>query len=762
MIPFNNLRLIIIFCCFLCIPTAYYAQNNTPKEIGSINDIEPLKPILDKSLLYFAENKVARISVPVSENVYMDLLFINEEIGQVKDKKSNTRSPYSTISAYDNQINQPALIQLLRKSCDNIYIFDKYINILDHDLISPFGKEAAKNYIYTVGKDTMYQGKNCKIISFKGNGNDINTFTGRFFLSDSADTQLLRNPTNALEKEDFMLKNNYAPSFKITNKDLVLKGVVANCLLKLSPTATINFIDSLVIEEEYQINNIAPYEYSWSPSVQKVNVQLNMNIALVSKLFDLKRMRNLKPLLRIKLEQMKEFAIKNTEELTLEEEKKLIEYGKERAAEAQKNQSTLDSIIQTKQFNQAKNLIYTFATGMIPIGKIEIGNIYNLYQWNPVQGDRLRLTIGNSMNFLENWNLQANIAYGLDDKKWRFGGIVERKMLIKDNLWQIGIKYQNDVYSNISTGNTGVIGDGMSNVEQTLNNTNSNNTTKKNVNVGSLFTTSIDAERASFFVKFNSAKKFTLESSTVYSTICNDSLVLYTLLQKGQPNSIGSPGGFKTIESGIAFRYAPSEEYLKGQFLKLKIKSGYAPVFTGSLQIGSRIPVFSPYYTLKAAYNQNFKLEHNTWLEAGTQLNAVFGENIHPILLLSPNVQATPIADPFIMNTIKIYEFRYDKYAQVFAAWHGRGYIFNKIPGLQALKLREVVEIKALYGKLDANDKYSIENINEYNGKPYFEAGIGFENILKVLRLDCYSHVNIDGKTVFNRFIFKITGSFSF
>ena len=77
-----------------------------------------------------------------------------------------------------------------------------------------------------------------------------------------------------------------------------------------------------------------------------------------------------------------------------------------------------------------------------------------------------------------------------------------------------------------------------------------------------------------------------------------------------------------------------------------------------------------------------------------------------------------------------------DKYLTLHAEWNGQGILFNLIPGIRWLHLRELVEAKLAYGYL-SNQYSAISSQPSAGHNLYAEAGIGIGNILRVC--DLYS-----------------------
>ncbi|MBQ7996904.1 MAG: carboxypeptidase-like regulatory domain-containing protein [Paludibacteraceae bacterium] len=111
-------------------------------------------------------------------------------------------------------------------------------------------------------------------------------------------------------------------------------------------------------------------------------------------------------------------------------------------------------------------------------------------------------------------------------------------------------------------------------------------------------------------------------------------------------------------------------------------------------------------------------------------------------------------------NLMKPMEFLMDEYVSLFATYYFKGWILNRIPGINKLKLRGVVSVAAIYGGLTKKNNPFIESGNglyefpqsaTYDNQgywvagrtsspigklPYIEITAGFENILKFIRID--------------------------
>jgi hypothetical protein len=131
-------------------------------------------------------------------------------------------------------------------------------------------------------------------------------------------------------------------------------------------------------------------------------------------------------------------------------------------------------------------------------------------------------------------------------------------------------------------------------------------------------------------------------------------------------------------------------------------------------------------------YVGNFGLFNYT-LEGGK----IFETLPYPLLFIQPG-NNTFVYDKYAFNLMNFYEFVCDEYVSLKAEHHFGGLFLDRIPALRKLKWREVATLSAVTGDLSDANKEIMTNPDAFNSlrKPYVEAGIGIENIFKVLRID--------------------------
>ena len=210
-------------------------------------------------------------------------------------------------------------------------------------------------------------------------------------------------------------------------------------------------------------------------------------------------------------------------------------------------------------------------------------------------------------------------------------------------------------------------------------------------------------------------------------------------------NTTGSNiNSFSMSEAEFRLRYAPGEKVYQTPGRRFSITRN-APVFTLSHTVA-----------LKGQFGSNYNYSHTEigfqkryWFsEYGTanvilRAGKVWSKSPFPLLII-PNANLSYIVQYDTYSNMNAMEFINDRYVSWDLNYNMNGLILNRIPLIQYLKLREIVSFRGMYGGLSpqndpaqSNDLLKFPSGSYSMGKvPYMEAGVGLENIFKVLRID--------------------------
>ena len=138
------------------------------------------------------------------------------------------------------------------------------------------------------------------------------------------------------------------------------------------------------------------------------------------------------------------------------------------------------------------------------------------------------------------------------------------------------------------------------------------------------------------------------------------------------------------------------------------------------------------YAHLRLMLVQHANLGMGGMLSYALQAGTLFGR-VPSTLLWQANANQGYAYDPYRFTFLHGRQMLADKYVTLQTEWNGHGILFNLIPGIRWLHLRELVEAKIAYG-------YLSPELQTYNPSPhnlYAEVGVGIGNILRVC--DLYS-----------------------
>lgn len=198
------------------------------------------------------------------------------------------------------------------------------------------------------------------------------------------------------------------------------------------------------------------------------------------------------------------------------------------------------------------------------------------------------------------------------------------------------------------------------------------------------------------------------------------------------PASVSDPSVISYQSLSLIARLSWGERKYDGYFMRRYAYSSKYPVLAIGFETGhwSQTDVAGLYAHLRVLLTQHAQLGMGGTLSYALQAGALFGR-VPQTLLWQADANQGYAYDPYRFTFLHGGELMADKYVTLQTEWNGQGILFNLIPGIRWLHLRELVEAKIAYGYL-SNDQRPMTN-----DQFYAELGIGLGNILRVC--DLYS-----------------------
>ena len=644
----------------------------------------------------------------LNQKVYLPTL-ISETMSDFYFRKSPqaTREiiKASQVSGMENQ----SITQYLGGLFLNINIYDNYLNIFDKNFISPIANFAFSTYEYSLEDTVVLDGKTCYQVRFEPKRKQELTFYGRIWIHDT--------------------------SFAVKKVDMRASG-----------DANFNWVNDFYISltyekvngrywalvRDYRLVDMNPIE---SNALKLLGIFGHRTAIYQDYIFDQPK--------------EDEFYTSATNVIVDPEaytrEDSYWESARPDTLSRQEAQiyQMVDSIKKVPAYKNYEKLALLVGTGYWLMGKFELGPIYKFISFNAIEGVRLRVGGKTSHQFSKKILLEGHVAFGTEDLRFKYG-LAATYILNKNPRRSVGIAYKYD----------------MEQLGQDPN------------------AFSEDNFFASFFRR-SPANKLTMvsEFKTFYehewftgfsNTIRFIRRDVYAL---GDEKFVINDNGHQYIDNSLVSneiqvytRFAYRERYLYGQFERTNLGTRY-PVL--ELLYGYAIPSLPDsdveYHRLQFKVRQWFNVFNIGWSKYILETGKIWGTVPYPFLKIHEGNE-TFFFYPEAGNIMNYYEFISDLYASLYYTHHFDGLFLNKIPLMRKLKWREVVHGRAVWGTLtEKNQDYSLFPSNSGElGKPYFEAGVGIENIFKVGRIDAIWRLSHMDAPDADRFRIFVTFQFMF
>ena len=212
----------------------------------------------------------------------------------------------------------------------------------------------------------------------------------------------------------------------------------------------------------------------------------------------------------------------------------------------------------------------------------------------------------------------------------------------------------------------------------------------------------------------------------------------------------GNGDFMRTTEVTGRLRYAPGETYINNK-LRRRVINLDAPVISVAHTVGFNDVFGGDYnyqYTEIGIYKR-FWLSSWGKLDVHAKAGIQWSQVPYP-LLIHPAANQSYIILPETFSCINSMEFLNDRFASLMVGWDLNGKIFNRLPLVKRLHLREYIGVRMLWGKLtDKNNPYLADNRGSNRlmhfpegahimnpNRPYAELVLGVHNIFKVFHVE--------------------------
>ncbi|MBU2557610.1 MAG: DUF5686 and carboxypeptidase regulatory-like domain-containing protein [Bacteroidetes bacterium] len=610
-------------------------------------------------------------------------IFISEAVSDMYFRSAPKTKIEKIKAAKGSGIENPSLAQFMGNLYQEVNIYDNYIELFSKNFVSPIANFGMSYYQYYLVDSAFIDNQWCYKLMYKPKREQELTFTGSMWIHDT---------TYAVRKVE----------------------------MDLASDANLNYVADASLRQEYkQIGNI------WMLSRDYIIADFNILNNTDSKLPGFFGQRT-SVYSDYVLNQPKEddFYRSPVNVIVEEGSMDMTDSYWETARPEQLTKKEIgiyhmiDSVERVPMFRTYTDFIYMGAFGYLPWNKFEIGPLAKIYSYNEVEGNRFRIGGRTSTLFSDNLRLEGHLAYGHKDMRVKYGaGLLY--VINKNPRRAVGLNFKYDIEQLGASFNAF----SEDNIISTL----FRRQPADKLNLVSEFGFYYEHE---WFTGYSN--RLFLKHRELFPA---GNFVMETFDDEG---ALVKHSSLITTEIGIDFRYAHREKYVVRDFDRINLGTRY-PIFNLRYTYGAPGVINGEYeyHRLQGSVTQWFNVGSFGWSKYIIEGGQVFGTLPFPLLVLHPGNE-TFIFDEYAFNLMNYYEFISDRYLSIYYTHHFDGFLFNKIPLFRKLKWREVVFAKGLVGTItDANLQLNkLPDVTYMLDKPYFEAGVGVENIFKILRID--------------------------
>lgn len=610
-------------------------------------------------------------------------IFLSESLSDYYFRKSPKAEKEVIKAAKVSGIENESILQFLGDMFQHYDFYNNYISIFQKHFVSPVANFGLNYYKYYLIDSTLFENKWCYKITFKPKRKQELTFTGHFWVHDTT----------------FAIK-----SFEV----------------KIAEDANINYINDLVLIREYDFIDGEYWMITKDQGIGDFNVFEDTKTYLG---FFGKKTTTYNKFVFNQIKDRKFYSLPVNVIVEDKAYQKDEEYWKQHRHDSlSKDEKTIylmvDTLTNLPAFKTWVDIVQTLVTGYYKMNKVEIGPYMSLLSFNAIEGARFRIGGRTTGKFNEQIRLEGHIAYGTLDEKLKYG-VGFLYLPSKNPRRAFGGKYRYDIEQLGS----------------------SPNALREDYFLAALFRRN-PADKLSMTREYN----FYYEHEWFNGFINKINLLHKIIIPVGDEKieiyddhgDIVVKETITTSEICLDSRFAFNEKFILGDFERMSVGTKY-PIF--AVQYGYGIPGFFgseyEYHKLRIGMRHWFNLLNIGWSKYIIETGKIWGTLPYPLLRLHSGNE-TFIFDEYAYNLMNYFEFVSDQYVSLYYTHHFDGFFLNRIPLMRKLKWREVGYVKGVIGTLsDKNKNYNkLMDITHTLEQPYIEAGVGIENIFKIIRVD--------------------------
>lgn len=664
------------------------ALNNFNNQIDTTGKWGFIKEFIDTSAI--SGNRVLPLSV--------------RELTGVKLFKANPHCEKEIISGIhhagiENTIDAESINKFIDDIFREVDIFQNDITIMQNRFVSPLSNIASNYYKFYLGDTIQIDEQKYTELNFVPHNPESFGFTGRIYLNES-------------------------------DSCITIKKVI----LQVPKAINLNYVDGILITQDFEtaldgtrlkLNDEMMCEFCILPGTQGLYAARTCNYGnfLFEKRDDeyaqFYELQGNKFLIKGASERSKEFWQLHRNTFTKEN------------SSVNGVEEMLSKMREIPLFYWLEKIIGTLVNGYIPTGyksKFDIGPVNTFISTNTIEGVRFRIGGMSTANMHSNIFTRGYIAYGLKDHKLKYGAELEYSFVSKkyhsrefpinsiklEHNYDVDHLGQHYLFTN------------QDNIFLSLKRTPDNKLTYRRLTKLSYKLEMLNG------LTITAILKHKIQEATEYLPFENG---------YGQ---VFSHYNIPSIE--LSLRYAPGETFYQMRSERVPINMD-APVFMLTHEYGP-CGFLSSNFTLNKT---EFSIQKRFWFSAFgytdiiVKAAKVWSKVPYPELLW-PNANLSYTIQPESYPLMNAMEFAVDQQISWDMTYWGNGILFNRIPLINKLKLREVITFRGIWGDLtDKNNPAKNNTLYQFPfmsfakpiGKiPYIEAGVGIDNILTILRVD--------------------------